>query len=67
MEIKAATGKVPSKIIPPCPGHPELPACHLLQSIGAQSNRLSRQFHKTLEQLRGIQAERRQREKRDLK
>ena len=44
-----------------------LDAHRLLQSIGVQANRLSRQFHKTLDQLRSIQAERRQREKRDLK
>ena len=44
-----------------------LDAHRLLQSIGVQSNRLSRQFHKTLDQLRSIQADRRQREQRELK
>jgi hypothetical protein len=44
-----------------------LDAHRLLQSIGVQSNRLSRQFHNTLHQLRDIQADRRQREKRDVK
>jgi hypothetical protein len=44
-----------------------LDAHRLLQNLGVQNNRLSRQFHKTLEQLRAIQAERRQREQRQLK
>ena len=39
----------------------------LFQSLGVQSNRLFRQFHKTLDQLRAIQADRRQLERRQLK
>jgi hypothetical protein len=42
-------------------------AHRLLQNLSVQSNRLSRQFHKTLDQLRAIQADRREREARDLK
>jgi hypothetical protein len=44
-----------------------LDAHRLLQNLSVQSNRLSRQFHKTLDQLRAIQADRRQCERRDLK
>jgi len=44
-----------------------LDAHRLLQTIGVQSNRLSRQFHNTLDQLREIQADRRQLERRQLK
>jgi hypothetical protein len=39
----------------------------LLATLGQHSHRLSRQFHKTLEQLRYIQADRRERQLRDLK
>jgi hypothetical protein len=42
-------------------------AHRLLANLGIQANRLSRQFQKVLETLRDIQAERRQRERRDLK
>jgi hypothetical protein len=38
-----------------------------LATLGMHGQRLSRQFHKTLEQLRAIQSERREREERDLK
>jgi hypothetical protein len=38
-----------------------------IDKLALYSHRLSRQFHKTLEQLREIQAERRQTENRDLK
>ena len=46
---------------------PILDAHRLFQNLGVQSNRLSRQFQKTLDQLRAIQSERRTREARDLK
>ena len=42
-------------------------AHRLLTNLGLHGHRLSRQFQKTLEQLRAIQAERREREKKDLK
>jgi hypothetical protein len=42
-------------------------AHRLLGNLGIHGHRLSRQFQKTLEQLRQIQAERRERERRDLK
>ena len=38
-----------------------------IDKLGLYSHRLSRQFHKTLEQLRDIQAERRVKQERDLK
>ena len=38
-----------------------------LATLGLHGQRLSRQFHKTLEHLRAIQSERRERERRDLK
>ena len=38
-----------------------------IDKLALYSHRLSRQFHKTLEQLREIQAERREKEERDLK
>ena len=38
-----------------------------IDKLGLYSHRLSRQFHKTLEQLRDIQAERRTKQERDLK
>jgi hypothetical protein len=41
-------------------------AHRLLASLGIQSHRLSRQFQKSLETLREIQADRAQRERRDL-
>lgn len=44
-----------------------LDAHRLLQNLGVQSHRLSRQFHKALDQLRAIQLDRRTREARDLK
>jgi hypothetical protein len=44
-----------------------LDAHRVLQNISVHSNRLSRQFHKTLDQLRAIQTNRREREARDLK
>ena len=46
---------------------PILDAHRLFQNLGVQSNRLSRQFQKTLDQLRAIQSDRRTREARDLK
>ena len=42
-------------------------AHRLLATLGLHGHRLSRQFQKTLEQLRSIQAERRERERRHLK
>ena len=39
----------------------------VIDKLALYSHRLSRQFHKTLEQLRDIQAERRTKEERDLK
>ena len=42
-------------------------AHRLLTSLGLHSQRLSRQFQKTLAQLREIQSERRERERRDLR
>jgi len=42
-------------------------AHRLLASLGLHGQRLSRQFQKTLDQLREIQAERRERERRDLR
>jgi hypothetical protein len=42
-------------------------AHHLLATLGIHGHRLSRQFHKTLEHLREIQLERRERERRELK
>jgi hypothetical protein len=43
-----------------------LDAHRLLNSLSVQSQRLSRQFQKALDQLRDIQADRRRRERRDL-
>jgi hypothetical protein len=42
-------------------------AHHAIDKLALYSHRLSRQFHKTLDQLRNIQAERRETETRDLK
>ena len=42
-------------------------AHRLLANLGLHGHRLNRQFHKSLDQLRAIQAERREREKKDLK
>ena len=44
-----------------------LDAHRLLQNLGVQNNRLSRQFHKSLDQLRAIQLDRRTRQARALK
>jgi hypothetical protein len=43
------------------------PAVAALATLGLHSQRLSRQFHKTLEHLRAIQLERRERENRELR
>jgi hypothetical protein len=50
----------------PSPESPA-PAVAALATLGLHSQRLSRQFHKTLEHLREIQQERREREERDLR
>jgi len=42
-------------------------ATRALATLGLHGQRLSRQFHKTLDQLRAIQTDRREREQRDLK
>jgi hypothetical protein len=50
----------------PSPQSPA-PAVAALATLGLHGHRLSRQFHKTLEHLREIQLERRERERRELK
>jgi hypothetical protein len=50
----------------PSPQSPA-PAVRALATLGLHGQRLSRQFQKTLNQLRDIQAERRERERRDLR
>jgi hypothetical protein len=50
----------------PSPESPA-PAIAALATLGLHSQRLSRQFHKTLQHLREIQLERREREDRDLR
>ena len=61
-----------SRALSPTPS-PEPPAFdivdahRLLASLGLHATRLSRQFHKTLEQLREIQLDRHERQRRDLK
>jgi hypothetical protein len=55
---------------PPSPEPPSfdiVDAHRLLATLGIHGQRLSRQFHKTLEHLREIQLERRQREHKELK
>jgi len=48
------------------PSTPQL-RVQALATLGLHSQRLSRQFHKTLDQLRALQAERRERDLRDMK
>jgi hypothetical protein len=57
-----------AEILTPAPSpEPPAPAVAALATLGLHGQRLSRQFHKTLEHLREIQLERRDREQRDLR
>jgi hypothetical protein len=56
-----------AKILSGADGLPIIDAHRLLSNLGIQAHRLSRQFQKALENLRDIQADRRDRERRQLK
>ncbi len=56
-----------AKLLSGADGLPIIDAHRLLSNFGIQGHRLSRQFQKALENLRDIQADRRERERRQLK